>query len=1856
MPTLKDAIDHHMSQGTYPEFEKAVEKRTGRKMRDLNPNADWATFSAGLKALKGAQQTKQALTKGDEFIRLVQMPRDIGQQLSPGPIQKPEEISLGWMDAPTEADRAPGPLLSRAGAAVVEAGTAAAGAAKSVPETVMDYAAKPLSLAAGMMLAGQDPRFVQSDPVSQRLQTVRDYKGETPGEEHRRTVIAERLGMPVYERAVAPFKEMFQGMASIAAPIVTGDMEAAARVGEDLGRGLVRGPLGMLEHGITHPDEARRAQFMDVVMMGDPLARGVGAAARGAALARYGIKGATKGASRRARAAHFAADVLDPQAKVRTVEKTVSADVDDAYSRVQKRAEELQAAEDVGRVAEGTTQDFLSKFGERPRIRTVYEGPPDTMGSKVGRGLRSAYTGAALLGDAFGGGVVGPVLAAGATVGAPAMWRYAMSKTKDPALQEARMRQAFVDPAAMPDPGAEQVTREAMEAPVHAGAAIVSGGHEVAARMDAEGRGRGRVEFVEGQEGFRHHAQRMVVDPDTGRMRYMTAAQQARVDMSKAVRDASVDEIAFKHAADATRARAIELAKEARKAEAAAYEAAQKAGEEGRKPTNYMGLGRHYINDLDRLQAMRRRSGKLSENARKLAEENPAAYDYYRAQLQEQWAKEAFIEAKIRASVRQQLKAQGMDATSSRLLNADRNLRSAENAVKAFTMDDNDLFKAKEIVEQERRVEAAEKVLFATIDAEQKGHVTPRPGAREHVAAILESERELLREMERTITNKEQWREAKDYWRQARDEYDAAARENRSVFETAGTAARDLYQAIIDRQEERVKAKARREAMELLPEEQRKQIKKDARAMGMDRVEAENLMMQAATLAKKNALRAERMSYQPDILPLLLQSRAAKAKLTAVQKRSARLPQSEQALRRAAKQDEFIGPINKQALVVSDPLSMEFINETSRILSEVSPDSRLADPNYLSQVVANIWNKKALTAAFSERARGAFSKQVADNIVNHVKLDKVRDWLWDATGEKPKKGKKALHRQVRQYIEKRVSDEVAASIMGGRPRDMELWVPTPEGSQMIGFGEMAAAMIGSNKKEYRGIAQDAIAGLFENIRSHVQRDALSSSLGREARRSVPFGGKNIDPNHNAMEATRVLASGEAPPAVIMFNPDLHMVREDGGARYQAYRDEMNARIVDQSDQLGPLDAKRQVDEARQFYSRNYVEADSEVGAAVRTGLAKQGIVIPPETPVYVRKGLNQSVGQHIRFIQESKAAGDMVANMSREASIVFLAHTTASSAANGFSNFGALAMDHGGLIGVTKKLVEAERTIHAYEQGKLQGREAMQVRALVRQGILDSDMLVTQLRNIGLGSSSGRGPAVIRRYHNFRKAMYRHIDNVPKVVASWEAFKTNLSLIEDLEPGRAMLVDTGKGRFMQVRKNGDGSIQIGDLKEKYPLHSQQVYDKIAQMSVAFAKGVFFDFNDLPGFAKGILSKKNAFTSIANLYGSWFWKAAELPGKRGLARNLLGYDPTARVITDSPTVSKRRAKAFVNQALKRQMFLSSMQGARKYYTQDELVASTGFDGATQMGIVNPYSREMEEVERVDLGSANPFVVFDYALRLANAGVLAGRSGLASMFEWAGMDTGGLDPVQHLQKLAKSDNPDDQRTARLYAAYMSNDLASWKTLLEYALVTGGILGRVLDYTKDETNVRKGGVMRLIARLMFGGDMSSLAQLAIEQGDPGNIFVGKRDLKHGTNEIQRRERTTRWFMGEMFRFGWRPTDIEGARSVEGYIARRKKAITEGFIKPYKQKAEKNEAEARATVDEQERAALNARAAKFRETADFMERMRDEVIDQYTVRMEKARDNFQKMRRHRFKGHKGSLDPAKALVDYPLVPPPTK
>ena len=1058
---------------------------------------------------------------------------------------------------------------------------------------------------------------------------------------------------------------------------------------------------------------------------------------------------------------------------------------------------------------------------------------------------------------------------------------------------------------------------------------------------------------------------------------------------------------------------------------------------------------------------------------------------------------------------------------------------------------------------------------------------------------------------------------------------------NKAVTKKLGKEAEIIVSESIDRL---IDLKQKKTALS----KKAKRLRADADPAALAKLQKVHAQLRALTkeeIKYKGKLAKKKIALEtdaPGLIDIVANMRSETALRKNVLKVLEKVPKSEKALRKLAKQDKPVemglkSPMSDAGLIAiatTDPEIKYLHKFISNIYSLIRPDHRLADPNYLNQLVANAHSRNALVGAFSARVRGAVSKNLYAKL-KETNPEGLKSFVAQLKKESPSfLPAKARNdeRIFRAAIEKMIIDRMSKPIASGAATELRFVIPTGEGNppivispaQMAGELYNAAAL----NKDYKGILSESLRGLHSTVAKNLQVDLVQAKLAEEAARGAsPIA--TVAADTNAFHTLKILKEGEDLPNILMFNPSEMLKQVSKGApQLQKTLAKYGLTYAEAVDALKDLSAKFQ-------------EASPEVAGAIRAGLRNYKANPRYQNhPLYVYKGYNSSIGTHLRLINNVADAEDLGSKVSAAVgagTAHYLVGSGSSIKNNALANITLISTATGtNPATVFSKSVDMYVKLLAEQRGgkldvpgmpkvNLTPYERRKIRAMQAEDVVNAALLGQESERLfkARDPSQGRIRSGWRAYWNIRKDLYKAVDAAPKMYLASLAYDTMHRMLKMLPPGRYFGMPMGKGRYLYVTRNADGKFLWGNNKVPVDLDTDIGATVLMRSAKQFGNDVLFDMADMPNWVKRVLSSKGGLAlSTLNRYLSWQIKAAELPGvKQGLFSKMLGYDPMNHIVTDAPNLLRMKSAAHAKLIAKRFALQRAASATSEPYNYPNLSEDQGWNAAADFAAWSPigdvtglFGRTMDQTQ------ANSGVVMEQALNMLTAGG-------AAVWDQFGYST------EQMKRDATSKDELDRMRFRLYRDFKSGELANRATALDYFAFTGGLFSRVLQ-DADKEDQRAAGRTALFFLRMFGGnDFAAAADIIGGQMQELVPYSTRRILKPKSGQ-PRLEDFYGWAFSKALAFGFREKNLEQSGWAKHRVSEVKRAFLGGFKAQKALLKEKYKA-AKDANDQQQMQELKQKFERLLENfADAEKRFRI-ISNSFKERFRKSRAKYFEQRK---------------------------
>ena len=318
--------------------------------------------------------------------------------------------------------------------------------------------------------------------------------------------------------------------------------------------------------------------------------------------------------------------------------------------------------------------------------------------------------------------------------------------------------------------------------------------------------------------------------------------------------------------------------------------------------------------------------------------------------------------------------------------------------------------------------------------------------------------------------------------------------------------------------------------------------------------------------------------------------------------------------------------------------------------------------------------------------------------------------------------------------------------------------------------------------------------------------------------------------------------------------------------------------------------------------------------------------------MYVSPGFNATVGWN----QLSRASeGPLFDALSSFTTFIkgnLTVHNPMTHIGNYTSNVGLVSLIQGRTpLRVVLETTNAARKYINYKAGREVSRmDKRTFRALDTTKIATSDLIHAEL---GVMESLGAAEvvphlrtftdkvqapvkAVWNKYDSAMKEGYKWGDQSFKLYESSRGFQELAHAVDSLANGEYMRFQTSPTAYTTIHKS-NGKMR----RAKEVLAPEQLDRILASVAAKRAMDLFVDYSQVPGML--ILLRRMSILSVASPFITWFWRAQDMPGKKGLIYRTLVDEPLYD--TNSPSLLRSNTMSSLYLQARRSMIY---QGGRK----------------------------------------------------------------------------------------------------------------------------------------------------------------------------------------------------------------------------------------------------------------------------------------------------------------------------------------
>ena len=368
-------------------------------------------------------------------------------------------------------------------------------------------------------------------------------------------------------------------------------------------------------------------------------------------------------------------------------------------------------------------------------------------------------------------------------------------------------------------------------------------------------------------------------------------------------------------------------------------------------------------------------------------------------------------------------------------------------------------------------------------------------------------------------------------------------------------------------------------------------------------------------------------------------------------------------------------------------------------------------------------------------------------------------------------------------------------------------------------------------------------------------------------------------------------------------------------------------------------------------------------------------------------------------------------------------------------------------------------------------------KSLENSGILDSDMIAVETH---LYKGDTLSSKLAKPFEEF----YRQGDALPKLEDSIRTYKKVMTELDMLKTGEGVSLMVDSNTVVPLKRSADGFTLNGEL-----LSPDRLADLVGRGAAMAAENKFFNYADTGALSRA-LRASGAMTAVSPFY-TWFSKA--LAGRRGgLVGNVMKGDFSPIVATDSVAI------------LRKQLGDATLQsGRRAAFTQAGDIEDRANKGLMRGAL--SYEGEhpgMLTEMKGDIAGHKSLQYIDFSGPFSLG--LRGALGLLSIGR-------GDTKVENLDKLLRSNSPEDKRRASLALRQLRGDRFTLKDSMELLGLAGGPALELMEAFRDDAKDKYGRprpINQLIATFgaaLFGGTLAKGVQTAFAVGPETGIWPG-------------------------------------------------------------------------------------------------------------------------------------------------------
>jgi len=755
-----------------------------------------------------------------------------------------------------------------------------------------------------------------------------------------------------------------------------------------------------------------------------------------------------------------------------------------------------------------------------------------------------------------------------------------------------------------------------------------------------------------------------------------------------------------------------------------------------------------------------------------------------------------------------------------------------------------------------------------------------------------------------------------------------------------------------------------------------------------------------------------------------------------------------------------------QRVVTTNPIVEHAID---RATETMTAQGQTVPRHWFARAFTDVLHDKGLSLLFSPRMRARVATELAG-------ANSALPW---GKGVEGRAG--ALSRDAVTMLRRQLDDAFVAlnaETLGPKPQSMIIELPNGKRHEL---SEILADVVANSPKMMDEIRADAMDHVGKQLAIQAEDSSLSKSMQNEINRFiVPATDKagSINPRgvkdaagYAANVVQRVLA-GEAMPQLPPFNP------VDAGKFLRT--------LVAENKLPAGADAARVLDLAKEFETR-YVPAPEALKNYINHQRALGEMPASPGDSVWVAKGAAATLNSRVGLLEAAKQV-TMLDKWAAQSKLAMTAYRLKTQINNIGSNLIHQFIRRGETpIGVMHDAITDAVALHNHLNGKA-SPEGQMWQAISRSGLGNLAQLDGEVGALrAMSSPHGVPQAALHHASNIGKKVYALGDMPFKVNEAARAFRQDMGDMLAEPVGSKGRLSVGGGRAIEMTRIDGGFEAMG---RTFMDGSDALADLVAKGAVDSAQRNFINPTHAPLWVQQ-LRAKGALGGIAAQFMSWGWATTELPGKKGLLRNMLDFDGNYNWQSNNPATLARNAARALEVATRRAALTGAVRNGldQNRDVTREMLERIG--GSLSMD-VQPGSDQWH-VRVHDSSNQDPYIRAQLVLRVGNAG-------LASLV--------GPNHAPSMAELAKQ-SPEAAKRVRLWTETQAKQVATWKDVLNLFLLSGNQLLDLAKGLNDASDPRSktdaSTVLARFAASVIGGTPMDTIKVGVAANDPTNKYSG-------------------------------------------------------------------------------------------------------------------------------------------------------